>query len=54
MKKIACPSPCGAEFKVHTIDELTEIVNVHVKHQHSKDFPKGMPREEVMKMAKEA
>jgi len=54
MKKITCPPPCGAEFKVHTMDELTDIVNVHVKHQHPKDFPKGLPREEVMKMAKEA
>ena len=54
MKKITCPSPCGAEFKVHTIDELVEVVNVHVKHAHSKDFPQGLPREEVAKMAKDA
>lgn len=54
MKKITCPSPCGAEFKVRTIEELTDVVNVHVKHSHSKDFPRGIPREEVVKMAKEA
>lgn len=54
MKKIMCPSPCGAEFKVHTMDELIEVVNVHVKHAHTKDFPQGLPRDEVMKMAKEA
>ena len=54
MKKITCPSPCGAEFKVHTIDELIEVVNVHVKRAHSKDFPKGVSREDVVKMAKDA
>jgi len=54
MKKISCPSPCGAEFKVRTIEELTDIINVHVKHAHSKDFPRGIPLEEVVKMAKEA
>jgi hypothetical protein len=54
MKKITCPSPCGAEFKVRTIEELTDVVNVHVKHSHGKDFPKGISREEVVKMAKDA
>ena len=53
MKKITCPSPCGAEFKVRTIDELTEVVNVHAKHAHAKDLPRGIPREEVVKMAKD-
>ena len=54
MKKITCPSPCDAELKVHTIDELTEIVNIHIRYQHPKDFPKGLTREEVVKIAKEA
>lgn len=52
MKKIACPCGCGVQ--VHTMDEIVEIVNVHVKHAHGKDYPQGVPREEVMKMAKDA
>jgi len=52
MKKITCP--CGAEFKSHTLEEITEIVNLHVRHAHSKDYPHGVPREEVAKMAKDA
>jgi hypothetical protein len=53
MKKITCPSPCGAEFKVRTLEELTDVIAVHVKHSHSKEFPQGIPREEVAKMAKD-
>jgi hypothetical protein len=53
MKMITCPAPCNAQFKVGTPDELVDIVNVHVKHSHKKDFPKGLPKEEILKMAKD-
>lgn len=52
MKKIMCP--CGAEFKSHTVEEIVEIANVHAKHAHSKDYPRGIPRENVLKMVKDA
>ena len=52
MKKISCA--CGAEFKTHTTEELIEIVNVHAKRSHPKDFPQGMKREDVLKMMKDA
>ena len=36
MKKVTCP-PCGAEFKIHSDDELVAIVQKHAKtfHQHN-------------------
>jgi hypothetical protein len=52
MKKITCP--CGAEFKTHTADELVEIANIHVTHVHKKDYPQGLPRDEVLKMVQDA
>ena len=50
MKKITCPPPCGAEFKVHDDHELVEITQKHAKTKHNKD----VSREDVLKMAKEA
>lgn len=52
MKKITCA--CGAEFKTHTMDELVEIANLHAKIVHKDQFPQGMPKEDVMRMAKDA
>ncbi len=52
MKKVSCA--CGAEFKTHTEEEVFEIANVHTRHAHKKDLPRGLTREEVKKMIKEA
>lgn len=52
MKKVMCQ--CGAEFKTHTEEEMFEIVNVHARRSHPKDFPQGVSREEARKMMKDA
>ncbi len=50
MKRVTCPAPCGAEFKVHEDNELVEIVQKHAKTKHNKD----VSREDVLRMAKQA
>lgn len=52
MKKVSCP--CGAEFKTHTEEEMLEIVNVHVRRSHPKDYPQGVSREDARKLMKDA
>jgi len=52
MKSVTCP--CGFEVKDHNTDELVKIVQLHAEQSHKKDYPQGMTREQVLRMARDA
>ncbi|MDR7401823.1 MAG: DUF1059 domain-containing protein [Armatimonadota bacterium] len=51
MKKVSCP--CGAEFTTHTEEEMVEIVNLHVRRSHPRDYPQGVSREDARQMMRD-
>ena len=56
MRKLGpCPGPCGTTYmSPHGDDDFVAFAEWHIKTRHAKDYPKGLPRAEILKMVQPA
>lgn len=52
-KSFGADCPCGFSFTTpHGQDDAVAIVQLHVSRVHAKDYPKGISKQEAVKLVK--